>query len=573
MSEPRRPRRPPYWLMPVFAALLLSPPAWAAATLIAAAIAATVLREARLRHARSRRSPTAAVGGALGLDARGERVALTDHQLSAHALVVGASGAGKTTTLLTILADHIRRGRPAVAIDLKGSPAFARELAQTAAGAGRPFRLWTPDGPDHWNPLRNGNATELKDKLIGTERFTEPHYQRAAERYLQTVLQILEHAKTGAEPTLDEVVRLMDPQRLPSTLRKLPRPLAERVADYVAGLTPDQLSGIRGFGTRLAILSESHTGRYLMPPTSRHAPAGARGDGPETAIDLRGALAGREVVLFSLNASTYGKLSAQIGALVIQDLIAATGRRLYEQREGSSEQQAIVAIDEFSALGGDHVAALFARARESRLSVVLVTQELADLERAGPGLRDLVIGNTAVKIAHRQDVPASAQMIAQIAGTERVWERAYHEVNPLLWSQGTSRTTRRQAEQFLVHPNEIKTLATGEAIVITKLPVARTEKVWVTPASLPPDAVADVPSPGRSHDLTALPASRPYDASAAPPPGRPTNPVAAQPRKPDGRGDDGSRSGSGAGQRARVRRDPARETPGNTPCAREGREL
>ena len=23
---------------------------------------------------------------------------------------------------------------------------------------------------------------ELKDKLIGTERFTEPHYQRAAER-------------------------------------------------------------------------------------------------------------------------------------------------------------------------------------------------------------------------------------------------------------------------------------------------------------------------------------------------------------------------------------------------------
>jgi hypothetical protein len=38
------------------------------------------------------------------------------------------------------------------------------------------------------------NPTELKDKLIATERFTEPHYQRAAERYVQTVLRVLAQA-------------------------------------------------------------------------------------------------------------------------------------------------------------------------------------------------------------------------------------------------------------------------------------------------------------------------------------------------------------------------------------------
>ncbi len=481
MSGPRPPRRPPYWLLPVFAALMLSPPAWAAGALIAAAIVVTVLRDARLRRSRSR--PPVSVGdGALGIDARGERVALSDDQLSAHALVLGASGSGKTTTLVAVLVEQIRAGRPVIAIDLKGSPAFARDLAGAAADAGRSFGLWTPDGPGYWNPLRHGNPTELKDKLIGTERFTEPHYQRAAERYLQTVLQVLEHARAGPEPTLDEVVRLMDPKRLAGTLAKLPPSLAGRVADYLTGLTPDQLSGIRGFGTRLAVLSESHTGRHLMPPPRRRQAARATGAPSDSAIDLRGALGRDDVVLFSLNAGSYGKLSAQIGALVIQDLIAATGRRLYEQRDGHPQQQAIVAIDEFSALGGDHVAALFARARESRLSVILVTQELADLERAGHGLRDLVIGNTAVKIAHRQDVPASAQMIAQLAGTEHVWDRAYHEADSLPWGRGAKRTTRRQVEQFIVHPNEIKTLPTGEAIVITKLPVARTEKVSVLPA-------------------------------------------------------------------------------------------
>ena len=49
-----------------------------------------------------------------------------------------------------------------------------------------------------WNPLAHGNATELKDKLIATERFTEPHYQRAAERYLQTAIQVLARAHPDA---------------------------------------------------------------------------------------------------------------------------------------------------------------------------------------------------------------------------------------------------------------------------------------------------------------------------------------------------------------------------------------
>ena len=141
---------------------------------------------------------------------------LSDRQLAAHALIVGASGAGKSTTLLTDpRPSTIRRGRPVVAIDMKGSPAFAGELAAGGrarradrSGSGR----WT--GPSHWNPLAHGNATELKDKLIATERFTEPHYQRAAERYVQTVLAGARSSAPGRPPTLDEVVRLMDPRRL-----------------------------------------------------------------------------------------------------------------------------------------------------------------------------------------------------------------------------------------------------------------------------------------------------------------------------------------------------------------------
>jgi conjugal transfer pilus assembly protein TraD len=468
-ERPADPGARPYWLVPVLMALLLVPPSWAIGSLVAVAVGATalgILRRANAARARAALREDGSQSVVLGATPAGDPVVLTDRQLSAHGLIVGASGAGKSTTLLAILTDHVRRGRPVVALDMKGSPTFARELDEAAEQAGRRLRIWTPDGPSHWNPLRRGNATELKDKLIATERFTEPHYQRAAERYVQTALQVLQASVPQRAVTLAGVVQMMEPQRLSAKLRHVPRPLAERVQDYLASLTPDQLSAIRGLGTRLAIISESHTGRYLE----------GGGDGAPT-IDLRSALEGHDVVLFSLNSSTYGKLSAQLGALAVQDLISAAGHRLTV----AAAPAALVGIDEFSALGGDHVTSLLARGRESGLSVLLATQELADLDRAAIGFRDQVLGNTAVKIAHRQDVPGSALTIAQMAGTEKTWEDTYQiGRHPLFGRYGTGNATRRQAEQFIVHPNEVKTLPTGHAVVITKLPAARARTVLVT---------------------------------------------------------------------------------------------
>jgi conjugal transfer pilus assembly protein TraD len=455
-----------YALIALLFGLMILPAHLRVAGLLATVAASVALSAARGLW--NRRALAAARDGSgailIGNDADGRPVTLSDRQMSAHGLILGASGAGKTTTLLSILTANVRRGLPVIAIDLKGSPSFARELADAAAQSGRRLRVWSPDGPDHWNPLQHGNATELKDKLIATERFTEPHYQRAAERYVQTALKVLLAVHPERAPTLDEVVHLMEPARLAGLARRMPGDLAEATNDYLETLTRDQLSAIRGLGTRLAIISESHVGPYLMPSDTG-------------TIDLRSALAGDEVVLFSLNSSRYGSLSAQIGTIAIQDLVAAVGHRLTEP----GQTQALIGIDEFSALGADNVISLMARGRESGVSVILATQELADLDRAARGLRDQVMGNTAFKIAHRQDVPSSAAMVAEMVGTEKVWEPTYRIGPGPLGSHDRSRGTRRQVEQFVVHPNEVKRLRTGEGIMITKTPVARARKIHVTP--------------------------------------------------------------------------------------------
>jgi hypothetical protein len=68
------------------------------------------------------------------------------------------------------------------------------------------------------------------------------------------------------------------------------------------------------------------------------------------------------------------------------------------------------------------VVRLFATPRSAHLSMLLGTQELADLRPAEhPQLAEQVIGNLATVIAHRRNMPASAETIAEIAGTRGAW--------------------------------------------------------------------------------------------------------------------------------------------------------
>jgi hypothetical protein len=190
------------------------------------------------------------------------------------------------------------------------------------------------------------------------------------------------------------------------------------------------------------------------------------------------------VTVFSLNSSTYGELAAQVGGLVLQDLKAAAGALL----ESETQRKAYVFIDEFSALSGDHVVSLLARGRTAGLSVLLATQELADLSRVADGFLDQVLGNTAVKIAHRQDVPSSSDTLAGIAGTRQVWEETFQTDRSRMWGLGARETglgSKRLVDEYVVHPNVFKRLQAGQAVLIRKQPEADARVVRVVVPSIP----------------------------------------------------------------------------------------
>src|SRR3954447_21718356 len=176
------------------------------------------------------------LGLAVGRDQRGRTVHIPIGTTSGrHALVVGATGSGKTVTQAFIAGRLIRSGHGAVVIDPKGDRLLHAELEHAARKCRRTFRVWTPDGPAVYNPFAHGTDTELADKVLAGETYTEPHYLRQAQRYLRHAIRALRGM--GYPVTVALLADAMDPAKLEVWGRSLPDEQAQRIHDYVDSLS------------------------------------------------------------------------------------------------------------------------------------------------------------------------------------------------------------------------------------------------------------------------------------------------------------------------------------------------
>lgn len=377
-----------------------------------------------------------------------------------HGLLLGASGAGKTTTMLWIFLRHLEASLGGVLIDPKGDPELVERCRLEATALGRPFYCFSLDHPaQHWNPLRWGGPSERADKLIAAEEWTEPHYKRLYQRYLLNVMVAFQWRRIV--PDLHQVVELLTPERLAIFCRDIENDqIAARLAAFTDELTERDRRDLGGLRNRLALLVESEHGPYLRP------------SGTSEDVDLLLAVRLGAVVVFSLNSSRYPETAKLLGAALFQDLKDVAG---VVEGDASLRRPAIVAVDEFAAFGADHVLGLFQRARSAALSLLLATQELADLRRVDPAFQDQILGVVEVTIAHRQNVPDSAELIAELAGTCEAWLHTFQTDDRGLTGHTKGRSeigTKRRGHEFIIAPDTVKQLETGQAIVIPKKPHA-----------------------------------------------------------------------------------------------------
>lgn len=378
---------------------------------------------------------------AVGVDAydRIVRMPLGGSAGGTHTLVVGAAGSGKTVTQTWIAVKAIERGMPVVVVDPKDDEKLRTALEAAASRVGKQLLQWSPDGPTVFNPFANGSETEIADKLLAGERFTEPHYMRQAQRFLGHEIRALRAARM--ELSLSVLAAHLDADALERLLRGLSDEQAERGYRYLESLTQRQRSDLSGVRDRLAIVAESDVGEWIDPTRS-----GAR------QFDLRSSIEGGAVVLLTLRSDQRPLLMRMLGAAIIADL--STTMAALQSKPIAS----LAVIDEFAALASTQIGGLFGRARGAGMSLVLGTQELSDLELPScEGLGKQVAGNLTTMIAHRQVVPESAERISMLAGSKGAWRRS-------LSSDG--RYTDVRVMERVLPPEKVSSLPRGCAAVI-----------------------------------------------------------------------------------------------------------
>jgi len=224
-----------------------------------------------------------------------------------HTLVVGATGSGKTVTQAWIAARLIESGHGAVIVDPKGDRLLRAEMQLAAEARGAPFLEWTPQGPHSYNPYAHGSHTEIADRALAGEEFTEPHYLRLAQRYLGQAVHAMHAAEAPVTPA--SLMAHLDPRELEVLARTLPEDPAGELQRYLDSFDERQRRELKGIRDRLSILAESDVRDWLEPAQERPG------------IDVHAAVREQAVVYFRLDADRRMLLTQMLAAAIISDLV------------------------------------------------------------------------------------------------------------------------------------------------------------------------------------------------------------------------------------------------------------
>ncbi len=428
---------------------------------------------------------------------------LTSEQLNHHVHIVGASGFGKTVLISHILRHKIESGEGLVFIDLKNDQDTIDRLKGFVSKAKREkdfleFSISNPLGSNSYNLLNNGDATELRDRIMVSLNWSEEFYKTQSMSFLLKVLLGFCRLRDlkGFSFGLHEILQgATDPEYLGKLFRELDdnsqdvRKLFRQAKDFLEQKdTFQSLQGLRaqleslvhsGFGEKLraesagfSLSEHSQSARRdnpaLIAPLPHHARSYPSPTPPQH-IDLFDAYMNRKIVFITLDSRRYGESARGIGRFILQDLKSVSAK-VDSTIPKKDRQPFTVVIDEFADLATEDFIGFLDRARSSRMSIVVAHQELCDLQRISEEFAGRLTGNMSTLYAFLQKNPNSAEQIASYAGTRLVQKKTYAYEKRFFVNMPTGSSSVRDVEEFIVHPNVIKKLGVGECVVIKKYP-------------------------------------------------------------------------------------------------------
>ena len=394
---------------------------------------------------------------ACGLSSDRKEVHIKTKQRIMHTQIVGTTNAGKTESVILPWAiQDMKQGRGLLLIDGKSDKDLLDKLYSYACKHGRQndFRLFSLSNilkSQTFNPLTNGTADEITERLFSAFTFENQFYRSLQYEVLSQVLRIFESS--------NEIPTFLKLHQAISNYRHLERLLEGTDSD----LLRQWLNQFKSLDSMERDQRTSGLTSQLSPFAFGKTAALYNSTSPD--IKIEEALKQNRIVYFQLPVLLAPFLGSATGKLVLQSLQSAIANR----HRGPKDERKFfsVFLDDFSEYLYPGFVSVLNKSRSANVGVVFAHQALGDIEALGESVSNAILTNSNVKVFMRGNDPKSAEHFSKIIGTKQATKITERRKISLLGNQGTGDVSSREVEEFVVHPNCFKKdLGVGEAIMI-----------------------------------------------------------------------------------------------------------
>lgn len=373
-----------------------------------------------------------------------------------HVFVCGTTGSGKTVALSNYIKSAIEKDYPLLVVDGKGdvgNSSILDIIQKLNKGKKKLYvvNLTHLDQSDKYNPFKNATPTIAKDMLINMTDWSEEHYKLNTERYLQRLVTLLHTAKISL--SFKTIIKYMPVDKFMGLSAKLLK------AETIDKFYHTENTAIANTSGKIA---ESAIARFSTIAESEIGCIFAE-DG-EKCVDILDALKENAIILFVLNPLIYPVTSQTMGRLVLIDSKKAVSN-LFD----TDNKRTFFIMDEINTYASTALIDLINKSRSANVTCIVATQSLSDLDFAcGEAFKEQVIENCNNYIVLRQNSSLNAEHWAKILGTMQTMSMTYQMREEAFNTTVTGYGSARKAREFYYHPDEIKEMATGKGVFMSR---------------------------------------------------------------------------------------------------------